>query len=127
MSFDLARTLNFTTSVFAFLARVEVVSVAGAATIDKLLTNSLATVVEPFVLVVLAWTALVRQEAEVYGLFQCKYAMLIRIIYASVEKAKSIPDRNSTSGGLGVLTGLSHLFWQSCSVWKLLSLPPHPP
>lgn len=62
-----ARILNISTSILAFLSRNEVVTIALATAVSELLTHTISTVVEPFDLIVGAWTMLVRKEAEVWS------------------------------------------------------------
>ena len=61
----MSQTLHVSTSIFAFFATVEIVSIALAAAISELFADNLSAVVEPFHVFLRTWAVLVRKEAEV--------------------------------------------------------------
>lgn len=56
--------MNFSAAILAFLAGVEVVAVALTAAVPELLADAVATIVEPFDLILGARTVFVAQETE---------------------------------------------------------------
>lgn len=64
-----ARILHVSTSIFAFFATVEIVSIALAAAVYKLFADTLSAVVEPFGVFLRTRAVLVRKEAEVGSKF----------------------------------------------------------
>lgn len=125
-------TLNFSAAILAFLAGVEVVAVALTAAVPELLADAVATIVEPFDLILGARTVFVAQETEFCGHYVYIIAQL-RYRYARMyfrDRPETLPVRNCSigcPGGGGVVTAVSHLLTQSCSLTKLFSFPPHPP
>lgn len=58
-------TLNFSATILALLACIEVVAVALTAAVSELLAYTITTIVVPFDLILGAWAVFVGQEAEV--------------------------------------------------------------
>ena len=71
------QTLNISTSIFALFLTVEIISIALAAAIHKLLADTIAAVVEPFDVFFGALTGILRKEAEIWKIL--RITLLIRI------------------------------------------------
>lgn len=66
------QTLNISTSIFALFVTVEIISIALAAAIHKLLADTIAAVVEPFDVFFGALTSILRKEAEIWKILRIK-------------------------------------------------------